>query len=88
MVSSSGKQNDKEVLETSFARLMQMYMCADVHRRKRYCRSQNIITHTFPGTPQFFPFKCTTALWSGKESVVLTTDKGALRPKPVKDDCS
>ena len=26
MISSSGEQNDKEVLETSFARLMQMYM--------------------------------------------------------------
>ena len=26
MISSSGEQNDKEVLEASFARLMQMYM--------------------------------------------------------------
>ena len=26
MITSSGEQNDKEVLETSFVRLMQMYM--------------------------------------------------------------
>ena len=83
MISSSGEQNDKEVLETSFAALMHMYMFVIEVLQK-----SNIITHTFPGTPQFFPFECTTALWSGKESVVLTTDKGALWPKPVKDDCS
>ena len=45
-------------------------------------------TEVIPGTPQFFPFECSTALWSGRESVVLATDKGALWPKPVKDDCS
>ena len=73
MISRSGEQKDREVLETSFARLMQMYMFVI-----EVCRSQNIITHTFPGTRQFFPFECTTALWSGKESVVLTTDKGTF----------
>ena len=77
MISSSGEQNDEEVLETSFARLMQMYMFViEVLQKSKYHYSH------FPGTTQFFPFECTTALWSGKESVVLTTDKGALWPKP------
>ena len=67
MISSSGEQNDKEVLETSFARLMQMYMFViEVLQKSKYHYSH------FPGTTQFFPFECTTALWSGKESVVLT----------------
>ena len=83
MITSGGEQNNKEVLETSFARLMQMYMFViEVLQKSKY-HSQ-----TFTGTPQFFPFECTTALWSGKENVILTTDKGALWPKPVKDDRS
>ena len=37
MISSSGEQNDKEVLETSFARLMQMYMFViEVLQKSKY----------------------------------------------------
>ena len=36
---------------------------------------------------QFLFFKFTTALWSGKENVILTTDNAPLWPEPVKDNC-
>ena len=37
---------------------------------------------------QFLFFKCTAALWSGKENVILLTiDNAPLWPEPVKDNC-
>ena len=37
MIFSSGEQNDKEVLETSFPRLMQMYMFViEVLQKSKY----------------------------------------------------
>ena len=62
MITSSGKQRDKEV-ETSFVHLMQMCMFVIEILQKSKYPSKDL---------QVFFFKCTTALWSSKENVIFT----------------
>ena len=76
MITSSGKQNDKEV-ETSIVHLMQMYTFADVievlQKPKSYPASSWHISRMALGICKFLFLKGRTAVWSGKESVQSVT---------------
>ena len=70
MITSSGKQNDKEV-ETFFVHFMQMYMFViEVLQKSKYHYPAPTRENTRAFASLFF-FKCTTVLWSGKENVIL-----------------
>ena len=74
MITSSGKQSDKEV-ETSIVHLMQMYMFViEVLQKSKYHYQH--LPGTLPGWPWALAglaLEGTTALWSGKESVQSVT---------------
>ena len=63
VTNSSGEQNDRGT--RNFVCPSHADVDACLPEPQRYCRGQNII----PGIPQFFPFECSTALWSGKEQL-------------------
>ena len=80
MITISGKQNDNEV-ETSIVHLMQTYMFhMEVLQKSKYFypAGQPSLTHPWaaPGICNFFFFKCTTALWLGKENGPVSGNAG------------
>ena len=79
MITVSGKQNDNEV-ETSIVHLMQMYTYhRGIAEVKIFLPSWPALPDTARGGPrhlQFFFFKCTTALWSGKENGPVNGNAG------------
>ena len=80
MITISGKQNDNEV-ETSIVHLMQIYTFhIEVLQNSKYFypAGQPSLTHpgAAPGICNFFFFRCTTALWSGKENGPVSGNAG------------
>ena len=76
MITSSGKQSDKEV-ETSFVYLMQMYTFVIEVLQKSKCHYLVPPSHTsrWPKAQAFASFFSSSVqllLWSGKENVILT----------------
>ena len=81
MITSSGKQSDKEV-ESFFVSPSHadVYVChRGIGEVKISLLSPSFTPLQGPSIFKFFFFKCTTVLWSGRENVILTKGQSPLK---------